>query len=322
MTPVMLMALTGLAGTLTILGIYSLVTDMLYGDKARLSRRVDEEFRKGQRDRLRKSSLFKNLEEIAGETASTLQKTRISWTQQFIASVEQSGLNWGVRGLLLRMAVVGFLCAMGGLLIRQNVLIGVALGIAGSILPLAFMYWKRRARMRKLLNQMPDALDLMARIIRAGQTMTQGLQAVGDEFEQPIGGEFTFCYEQQNLGLPHDLALRDLGERSGLLEMKILVLALLVHQQAGGNLSQLLESLAQVIRERLRMQGKIQALTAEGRLQAMVLLALPPLVFAAMLVLNREYAQKLLDHPNLLIGTVGVMALGAFWIRRIIRFDF
>jgi tight adherence protein B len=106
------------------------------------------------------------------------------------------------------------------------------------------------------------------------------------------------------------------------MEIKIFVLALLVQQQTGGNLAELLDKLATVIRERFRIRGKISALTAEGRLQAVVLLALPPALLALILVVNRNYGQVLLDRPWLLIGTFCFEVVGALWIRKIINFDF
>src|SRR5215831_5114775 len=118
--------------------------------------------------------------------------------------------------------------------------------------------------------------------------MSQALQAVADEFDTPISTEFAYCYEQQNLGLPPEDAMRDLARRTGLLEIKIFVLALLVQQQTGGNLAELLDKLAAVIRQRTRVRSKISTLTAEGRVQALILLALPPLLLAAVLILNRQ----------------------------------
>jgi tight adherence protein B len=181
---------------------------------------------------------------------------------------------------------------------------------------------KQKARLDKLQAQLPDAFDLMARVIRAGQTMSQALQAVADEFEQPIAGEFVYCYEQQNMGLSPELALRDLARRTGLLEVKIFVLAVLVQQQTGGNLAEMLERLAAIVRDRFRMRAKIQALTAEGRMQAVVLLAMVPALFLLLLILNRSYAQVLLDRPELLIATGVAEAVGAIWIRKIVNFDF
>ena len=116
--------------------------------------------------------------------------------------------------------------------------------------------------------------------------------------------------------------MRDLARRTGLLEIKIFVLALLIQQQAGGNLAELLDNLSAIIRERFRIVGKIRALTAEGRMQAVVLLALPPALFLLILLLNRDYGQVLLDYPWILVATFGCEAIGALWIRKIVNFDF
>ena len=158
--------------------------------------------------------------------------------------------------------------------------------------------------MEKLLSQLPDAFDLMGRVIRAGQTMSQGLQAVADEFAPPIATEFSYCYEQQNLGLSPELAMRDLARRTGLLEIKIFVTAMLVQQQTGGNLAEMLDKLSAIIRQRYRLRGQIKALTAEGRFQAAVLLALPIVMFFVFLVLNPAYEAELLKHPSLIVATL------------------
>ena len=116
--------------------------------------------------------------------------------------------------------------------------------------------------------------------------------------------------------------MRDLARRTGLLEIKIFVLAVLVQQQTGGNLAELLDKLSGVIRERFKVRGKVRALTAEGRIQAVVLLSLPPAMFLMMLFLNRSYAQVLLDHPGLLVGVLVTETLGALWIRKIVNFEY
>jgi tight adherence protein B len=172
-----------------------------------------------------------------------------------------------------------------------------------------------------MMRQLPDAFDLMARVVRAGQTMSQALQAVADEFDQPLAGEVTYCVEQQNLGLPTEVALRDLARRTGLLEIKIFVLALLVQQQSGGNLAETLDKLANVVRERFKMQGKIKALTAEGRMQAIILLILPVALMCFMTAANKAYADSLAKNPWIIGVMLGSEALGAVFIRKIVNFD-
>jgi tight adherence protein B len=200
--------------------------------------------------------------------------------------------------------------------------VGAVGALIGAVVPVAYVNNKRNKRMEKLLSQLPDSFDLMSRVIRAGQTMAQAIQSVADEFAPPVAGEFAYCYEQQNLGLPPETALRELARRTGLIELKIFVLALLVQQQTGGNLAEMLDKLAGIVRERYKLRGKIKALTAEGRIQAMVLLALPPGMFLLMLIMNRDYAGILIQHPELIWATVISEAIGALWIRKIVNFDF
>ena len=162
----------------------------------------------------------------------------------------------------------------------------------------------------------------MSRVLRAGQTTTQGMNAVAEEFKPPIGEEFGYCYEQQNLGLSTDVALQQLAKRTGLMEMKIFVMAVLIQRQAGGNLAELLDKLATVIRKRFELKGMIKSLTAEGRLQATLLIILPFAVWVLLYFVNNNYAMKLFRHPQLIISSITGMVIGALWIKKIINFDF
>jgi tight adherence protein B len=236
--------------------------------------------------------------------------------------LEQAGLGLSAQRLLAIMALLGLGAgALTGLLSRSW-LPGLGVGLLGAALPLMYVQFQRKRRLDKLLSQLPDAFELIGRLIRAGQTIGQAFQGVADEFTPPISSEFAYCSEQQNLGLSPEIAFRDMGRRIGLVEMKIFVLAVLVQRQTGGNLAELIDNLATIVRERFRIRGKIRVMTAEGRMEASVLLALPPVVFAMIYFLNRSYAMLLFDHPNLLWVMGGMMLLGVLWIRKIINFDF
>jgi tight adherence protein B len=312
--------MTFLAGALAVAGIYSILSDLYLRDRARVGKRIDEEFRKRQRDRARQSPLFKNLGELAAEAAAEDGGPK-GFRPRLELLLEQSGLDLTVERLLSIAAMAGL--GLGALaMLFKGPLAALAFGVFGAVVPLLYVRFKQKRRQGKLLSQLPDAFDLMARVIRAGQTMSQALQAVADEFDQPIAAEFSYCYEQQNLGLSPELSLRDLARRTGLIEIKIFVLALLVQQQTGGNLAEMLEKLSNVVRERFRLLGKIRALTAEGRFQAGVLLALPPFMFLLILALNRQYGEVLLDHPSLLVAVFVSELIGALWIRKIVNFDF
>jgi tight adherence protein B len=301
-------------------GAYSILSDLYFRDRSRVYQRVDEEFRSRQRERAKKSLMVKDLRQILAE--SDLDDETPSLRQRFDAMVEQSGLELTPERLQVIIAVSGLVSGALLGLIRQSISIGILAALIGAAAPLFYVQFKRKARTEKLRVQLPDAFDLMGRVIRAGQTMSQALQAVADEFPLPIAGEFAYCYEQQNLGLPTETAFRDLSRRNGLIEIKIFVMALLVQQQTGGNLAELLDKLAEVIRDRDRIRGQIKSLTAEGRMQGAVLLALPPALFVVLMFLNPSYGSVLLKHPGLITATLISEAIGALWIRKIVNFDF
>ena len=319
MSPALLTMLTFIAVVMAALGVYSLLTDMFLRDRSRVSQRVDRELRKRQREQVRKSTVFKNLA-TASTAAESLGPKGLR--ARLEAMIEQSGVAVTPQRLLAFMAAGGMSLGLIAGLLHRNPLTALAGAAVGAVVPFMYVAIKRRRRLNKMMDQLPEAFDLMARIIRAGQTMAQSIQAVADEFDAPLAAEFAYCYEQQNLGLSPEASLRDLARRTGLLEIKIFVLALLVQQQAGGNLAELLDKLSTVIRERSRIRGKIRVLTAEGRFQAIVLLGLPPAMLLVLMFFNPEYGMVLFKHPSLLVGTFVSEALGYLWIRRIVNFDF
>lgn len=321
MTPTVLMLLTFFAGGLVVIGLYSIISDLYLREREKVSQRVDDEFSKKQRDRIRTSKLFKEPAKLRAESQALIG-AKPGMRGRFEAMVEQSGLNLTPERLLLIAGISASILGLGAGLLAGNVWVGLVAGLVSGLLPMGYVRFKQKQRLDKFHSQLPDAFDLMGRVIRAGQTMGQAFQAVADEFQAPISTEFAYCFEQQNLGLSPEIALRDLARRCGLIEVSIFVMAVLVQRQTGGNLAELLEKLATVVRERFRIKAKIKVLTAEGRLEAAVLLALPPLVFLMIMFLNPSYGQSLLDHPNLILAMVVAMGTGAVWIRRIINFDF
>lgn len=321
MNSTLLTFLTFGAVVAAVAGAYSIIADLYLRDRSRVSDRIDEEFRKRQRERARKALVFKDISQLALDAAGD-QEAAPDLRKRLQAMVEQSGLDLTVRKLLTMSVALGLGCGLLGGLLRQSALVAAIAAPAGAALPLAYVELKRKARLEKLLSQLPDAFDLMSRVVRAGQTLSQALQAVADEFAQPIAGELSYCYEQQNLGLPPEVAMRDLARRTGLLEVKIFVTAVVVQQQTGGSLAEMLDKLSFVIRQRYRTRGQIKTLTAEGRLQAIILLGLPIVMFFGFLIMLPDYESKLLDHPSLIITTLAFELLGALWIRKIVNFDF
>lgn len=322
MNPALITAiLAALGATMAILAIYSVVSDLFLKDRSRVSQRVDFEFMKQQREQVKKSPLFRNLNQIAQE-AMVSEEPKPSIKKRFEMMIEQSGMNITPSKLLTTMLLVGGSFGTLVFFVRGDMIQGAVGGLIAGLIPMIVVNQKRNARLEKLRSQLPDAFDLMARVIRAGQTMSQALQAVADEFPMPIAAEFAYCYEQQNLGLSPEMTYRDLTRRTGLIELKIFVLALLIQQQTGGNLAELLGKLSAVVRDRFRIRGHIRTLTAEGRLQGHILTILPIAMFFVMWFLNPGYAGELLKHQELLVATACFMCLGSLWIRKIVNFDF
>src|SRR5262249_38701855 len=132
--------------------------------------------------------------------------------------------------------------------------VGLIVAVICGLAPLGYVLWKRSQRREKLLSQLPDAFALISRVMRAGQTLPQALQEVAQECPRPVAEEFGYCYEQHNLGLSLEATMRELARRTGLLEVSIFVMAVSVHGQAGGNLSHLLDKMAEVIRDRYQIR--------------------------------------------------------------------
>lgn len=279
--------------------------------------RLTEEFG-DSRQRTARTSLFKDLGRLAEEADAEQPSLWSRWE----LLVEQADAPYTLKQLLLASIAVGLVVATPVVALMKSAPVALLLFPAGCAAPILYTLWRRLRRIECLRRQLPDAFDIMSRSIRAGQTVPRAFQVVADDFDPPLGDEFAWCYEQQKLGLPLDVALRDLARRTGVSELQMLVVALLVQRQSGGSPVELLENLALVVRKRNRLREKVKALTAEGRMQAMVLLCIPPLVLAVVSITNPDYMTALWKQRWLLGAMAGSEAIGALWIRRIISFRY
>lgn len=193
--------------------------------------------------------------------------------------------------------------------------------LTGASLPVLYIWWVRRSRLKRFAAQLPEALDLMGQALRAGQSLPAGIQLVASQMEEPIGPEFARAYEQQNLGVAMEDALRGMSDRIPNLDLKFFVTSVVLQRQTGGDLAEILDKIATLIRQRFQIWGQIQALTGEGRLSGIVLLALPPALFLAMLKLNYDYVMMLFEDPlgqKMLIFGIIMQIFGAAAIKKII----
>ncbi len=194
--------------------------------------------------------------------------------------------------------------------------------VFAGILPLVWLVFRRKRRLKKFAKQLPDALELMSRALRAGHSLAAGFNLVSSEMAAPISVEFQRVYEEQNLGISLDDALKNLVDRVPNLDLKFFSTAIILQRQTGGDLAEILDKIGSLVRERFQIWGQVQALTGEGRLSGIVLLALPPALFAAVYYLNPDYVMVLFTDPmgkKMLAGGVVMQLLGALVIRKIVN---
>jgi tight adherence protein B len=222
---------------------------------------------------------------------------RWEWPQKVQNLVDQSATKFKVGQLVLLSLVLclGFALILSGLLsIPAISMVGA---VAGLLSPLCVIAFKRRRRMRAFEKSFPQALDLLARAVRAGHSFASGLEMVASDIPEPVAGEFRAAFEEQNFGLPLRDALLNLADRIPLLDVRFFVTALLVQKETGGNLAEILDNLAKVIRDRFRIYGEVRTRTAQGRLSAVILISLPLFMMVALNFINAGYIDPLYHDP-------------------------
>lgn len=215
--------------------------------------------------------------------------------------------------------------AVGGVLICVftfiPMILAPLLAVVLGMLPMLWLFLKRRKRLMAFGKQLPEALELISRALRAGHSLAAGISLAANEMAAPLGKEFGRCYEEQNLGIPLEEALEGMTERVPNLDLRFFATAVILQRTTGGDLAEILDKIGHLIRERFKIWGQIQALTGEGRLSGVVLLALPPVLFVTMWWINPNYCMSLFTDPlghRMLAGAVVMQLLGAIVIKKII----
>jgi tight adherence protein B len=234
----------------------------------------------------------------------------------------QSGLPLKVAGflgytLLTAAAGVGVLLFLGA-----SVLMMVVAGAIGATVPFFLVLRAKYKRLRKIEQQLPDALDLMSRALRAGHAFTGALQMVATEGAEPVAGEFRLTFDEINYGIAVQDALMNLATRIPSTDLRYFVIAVLIQRDSGGNLAELLDNISRLIRDRLKLLGAIRVLSAEGRLSAWILSCLPFALAAVIHLVNPDFLSLLWKDPagiNLVSGALVLMVIGVFAMWRIIR---
>lgn len=239
--------------------------------------------------------------------------------------IQQAGLNWSPTRLITAM-VLATIPGLGVGAWTKILLNGPVTAVVGALITGAIPYLivrhKRKKRLDTLESQFPDSLDFLARSMRAGHAFSISLEMVGEEMPDPLGQEYRALFNEQNLGAPLDVALRNFSQRVPLLDVRFFTSSVLLQKQTGGNLSEILSRLAYVIRERFRLKGQVKAASAHGRLTATILTLLPIATMLGLLVVAPGYLQGMAadsDGKWMIGGAIGAQVLGNFFIKKIIN---
>jgi tight adherence protein B len=233
----------------------------------------------------------------------------------------QAGLNWRVGTLLLLMVLTGAVFFLLFSMLLHRPLLGLVVGIATAFIPYGWVRGQKTKRMNQFSEELPDSLDLMTSALRAGLSFPAALQLVAQESPEPLAQEFAITFDEQNLGLDVKEALINLTERVDSLDLKFFVTAVIIQRETGGNLAEIMESIARIIRERFRILGDVKARTAHGRLTGMILSILPIALGILITMIAPAYMLTFFRDPAgqaMLIVCLVLQVFGYLWIRRVI----
>jgi len=253
------------------------------------------------------------------------RSTRIS---NFQTLLEQANFKMRAGNVLILCLVSAAVLGGAGLLVagslppNQAALFAAVGVVLGALTPYSYASYRRTKRFQKFEELFPEAIDTLARAVRAGHAFTTALELIANELSEPVASEFRKLFEEQKFGLPVRDALMNLTERMPLVDVKFFVTAVMLQRETGGNLAEILDNLSYVIRERFKIMRQVRVYTAQGRLTMMLLMGLPPIIVVTMLSTNPAFIKPLFSDPighTLLVSGIVLQTIGYFVIRKIIQ---
>jgi tight adherence protein B len=232
--------------------------------------------------------------------------------------VVQANLPYPMGVYLLSSAMFAVLGFAAASFATRWFLVRLAAGMVLGLIPILYVYIKKQKRINRFEEQLPEAMDMLARSLKAGHAFTGGLQMVGQEFSDPLGTEFSKTIDEINFGVAYEDALKGLSSRINSDDLKLFVISVIIQRTSGGNLAEILENIGRLIRERFKLRGHIRTLSAEGRLSAYILLGLPLFIGLAIFWLNPPYIMLLFTDPigHIMLIFAGVMMLAGIMVIR------
>ncbi len=247
------------------------------------------------------------------------RSARVSAMQE---ALSQAGMKVRAGNFLLLCVLCGLVAGAAALIFARNPAIAWAALIIGGFLPYSVVSYRRQKRFEKIEELFPDAIDTLARAVRAGHAFTTALEMISTEVPEPLASEFRQLFEEQKFGMPVRDALMNFTERVPLVDVKFFVTAVMLQRETGGNIAEILGNLSYMIRERFKIQRQVKVHTAQGRLTMALLMGMPPTVVAILLVFSPEFVRPLFYDPighTLLVVSIALQTIGYFVIRKIIK---
>lgn len=259
------------------------------------------------------------LSEIPALDTLLRRSSRVSDLQKMLAQADMSMRAGNFLGISALVGIAATILAYG---VSKRAEVAWIAMLLGFVVPYSYASIRRNKRFEKFEELFPEAIDTLARAVRAGHAFTTALEMITAEVSEPVAGEFRQLYEEQKYGMPVRDALMNLTERMPLVDVKFFVTAVMLQRETGGNLAEILDNLSYVIRERFKIQRQVRVYTAQGRLTMALLMGMPPIIVTAMLLLNPGFIRPLFADPIghfLLVAGITLQTVGYFVIRKIIR---
>ncbi len=317
----MLFVLLPIAGScLLVFGVWQVFTDMKSTNSRKLMERLTDGSAPNKKKEAAIASLLRKNNDQQGAIDIVLGK--ISLVSNLQKVLDQGDLDWRASRMLMYLAGLSLIALVLLLLVQINIMWCALTSLGVFFLPIFYVMFRRRRRISRLIEQLPDVFELIGQALKAGHSLGSGIGLVGEQLPDPAGIEFARVFHEQNLGVKVEDALVNMADRIDQLDLRFFVTAVLIQRTTGGDLAEVLEKISHVIRERIQLFGLVQSLTAEGRLSGWVLLALPIVMFFVELYINPEYAQVLLQDPMgkmLMFGSVCMMLMGMALIKKIVN---
>jgi tight adherence protein B len=305
-----------LSASLAVWGIFQIALSYFSTDKSRIQQRLSNNWRPDIESVISKPvTISLEMKEMPALLAKSAYMQRLY--HRLVQAYPEAKLTTFLS-ICAGIGMAGFVFVM---LIMESFTGSVFAAVCGAYAPIVFLNSVRARRQRALNNQLPEALDFLARILRAGHSLSTGLQMMGDELKPPIREVFRRCYDQHSLGVPLEQAMREMASRVDSGDFAFFVTAVLIQRQTGGDLTEVLDRISAMVRGRIRLQNHVKAITAEGRLTGNILVAFPAILFAITYVLNPNYAGILIreEMGKMMLGaSILFQIFGLFVIRRIV----